>query len=146
MSTNIDYNSLISTIGRCCLTEEVCGSCSHEKCLIGYCNKNLLTCIKSDDEFVDGEIDNLPILDTKIFDKDLVTDAIGFTLNECKNCNAYHDEDCIINLVRSACEIILIGDNLDYNGSTLLYLNHIKSIDEGLSKKIHNSYLKYKEI
>lgn len=145
MVTDIDFNSLITSIGNCCLGEQHCGTCTKNNCLIGYCKQNLLTSLKTGEQFIEGEIDNIPLFDTKIFDEKSVIETIGLILNECKNCNAYHDEECIINMLRSACEVILFGSPKDYNGSVLLYLNEIKSINPELSTKIYKSFVRNKK-
>lgn len=147
METDIDFNSLITSVGTCCLGKENCGGkCDTSNCIIEYCKKNLLTCLKNDEQFLENEIENIPLFDTKVFDESSIIDTVGFILNQCKNCNAYHDEDCIINILRSACEVILFGNPKDYNGSVLLYLNDIKSDNSKIADKIHESYLSHKNI
>lgn len=102
--------------------------------------KNLLTCLKTSEQFIDGEIDNIPLFDTKVFDESSITETIGLILNQCKNCNAYHDEECIINMLRSACEVILFGNPMDYNGSVLLYLDDVKQHNVEVAAKIFEAY------
>lgn len=117
-----------------------------EKCLIGYCKSGLLTVLKQKDRFIDDGADNIPYWDVKIYDnqEDMI-EAIGFLLNQCRNCNLYHDEDCIINIVRECLEIILFGDSQEFKGSTFVYLNHIKSINSELADKIFEAYNRRKE-
>ncbi|MHC6180511.1 hypothetical protein ACYUJ6_11760 [Clostridium sp. JNZ X4-2] len=142
METEINFNSLITSVGNCCLGKEICGDhCDKSNCLIGYCKKNLLDCLKSGQQFLDEEIDEIPLFDTKVFDKSSVIDTIGLILNQCKSCNAYHDEDCIINILRSACEVILFGNPKDYKGSVLLYLADIKNDNSETADKIHEAYI-----
>lgn len=144
METDIDFNSLINSIGNCCLGEKYCTSCAKENCLIGYCKKNLLTCLKTNEQFIDDEIDKIPLFDTKVFDEESIIETIGITLNQCKNCNAYHDEECIINMLRSSCEVILFGNPKDYNGSTLVYLDDIKNENAEIASKVYESFLRNK--
>lgn len=143
--TDIDFNSLITSIGDCCLGPSYCDSCSKENCLIGYCKQNLLTCLKTGEQFIEDEINNIPVFDTKVFDQKSVIDTIGFILNQCKNCNAYHDEECIINMLRSACEVILLGNPIDYNGSVLLYIDEVKDINPEISKSLYESFKRNKQ-
>jgi len=136
---------LIKEIGNCCLGEESCGKCEKENCLIGYCKKCLLTVIKQKDDFIDGGTENIPYSDVKIYDNEVLVDAIGFLLNQCRNCNLYHDKDCIINIIRECLEIILFGDSQEYKGSVLIYLNDVKSVNNEMADKILKSYMRRKE-
>ena len=140
MQTDIDFNSLITSVGKCCLGDSNCGTCSKERCLVGYCKKNLLTCLKTGEQFINTEISNIPLYDTKVFDESTIIETIGLILNQCKNCNAYHDEECIINMLRSACEVILFGDPKDYNGSVLLYLDDVKQDNVEIAGKIYDAF------
>lgn len=126
--------------------EETCGGCENRKCLIGYCKECLLTALKQSDDFIDGGTEEIPNSDVKIYDNEVLIDTIGFLLNQCRNCNLYHDEDCIINIVRQCLEIILFGDTLEYKGSVLIYLADIKSVNSDIADKILDAYNKRKEM
>ncbi|ABR46974.1 conserved hypothetical protein [Alkaliphilus metalliredigens QYMF] len=140
MEGNIDFNVLIQEMGKCCLTENVCETCDKEKCLVGYCKQSLLTTFKQQDEFIDGGMDDIPYDDLKAFDEETLINAIVFTLNQCKNCHLYHDEDCIINIIRSAMEIALIGQEQDYKGSTLVYFTDLQSTNKVIADKIYTAF------
>ena len=114
MDKSIDFNGLIEEVGKCCLSEEVCGSCDKSECLVGYCKQSLLTAFKQKDEFIDGGMDDIPDEDTKLNDDEKLINSIGFILNQCKNCQLYHDEDCIINIIRSSMEVALLGDHTEF--------------------------------
>ncbi|AKL94193.1 hypothetical protein CACET_c06830 [Clostridium aceticum] len=140
MSITINFEHLIKEVTKCCLGEEQCSSCEKDTCLIGYCKKSLTTSLKQHNEFIDGGMEEIPYNDTKIYDDEMIVDTIGFLLNQCKNCNLYHDEECIINIVRSALEIILLGEAQDYKGSTLFYLGDIKNVNEEIADKIFQAF------
>lgn len=139
MST-INYEGLIEKIGQCCLTENSCGVCQKSSCLIGYCKQTLLGCLKQNSDFVDDGMVNIPYDDVRIYDTETIINALAHLLHECRNCNVYHDEECIINVVRSTFEIILLGEANDYNGSTLLYLNDIKGKNPVIAGRIFNAF------
>lgn len=86
----------------------------------------------------------MPYYDTKFYDDADITDVIGYLLNQCRNCNLYHDENCIINIIRSALEIILLGDAQEYKGSVFVYLNDIKKVNEKVAEKIYEAYYRRK--
>jgi len=141
----VDIDSLINKVSKCCLGESQCGICDMENCLIGYCKKVLTTSLKKNTEYIDGGVDNIPYFDTKIYDEVDVTDAIGYLLNQCRNCNLYHDEACIINIIRCALEIILLGEAQEYKGSVLIYLNDIKKVNEKAANNIFQAFHKIKD-
>lgn len=145
MDTQINLEGLISYLGNCCLGIESCNTCTKENCLIGYSKKNLMTFLKSQNQFIDGGIAGIPYRDTKLYDDNSITEAIGFLLGECRNCNLYHDEECIINIVRSALEIIILGEAQEYKGSALVYLNDVKNTNKEISDRILASYQKTKK-
>ncbi|NLZ52643.1 MAG: hypothetical protein GX892_05765 [Thermoanaerobacteraceae bacterium] len=142
MAVNIE--GLINEVSKCCLGESQCGKCDMENCLIGYCKKMLTTSLKQNTEYIDDGVENLPYYDTKIYDEVDTTEAIGYLLNQCRNCNLYHDEACIINIIRSALEIILLGEAQEYKGSVLIYLNDIKQINEKVSDSIFQAFHRIK--
>ncbi|NLL18636.1 MAG: hypothetical protein GX262_06375 [Clostridia bacterium] len=142
MSVNIDYEGLIAKIGECCLD---CAVCEHEDCLIGYCKKSLMTALKQNDDFIDDGLDGLPLDDTKIFQEEKIVDFIGFLLNQCRNCHIYHDEDCIVNIVRSALEVILFGEPQEYRGSNVKYLQTLNGVNQELAVRIMDAFQKHKK-
>lgn len=141
----IDIEGLINEVSKCCLSESVCGKCDMQNCLVGYCKKVLITSLKQQSKFIDGGIDNLPHYDTKFYDEEYVANTIGYLLKQCRNCNLYHDDDCIINIIRSALEIILMGQEQEYKGSVLIYLNDIKTVNEKVADKIFEAFNRIKE-
>lgn len=143
LNKNIDFNGLISEVGKCCLSEDYCGTCNKDTCLVGYCEQSLLTTFKNKDEFLDDGIDGIPYEDTKIYDEDKLTNAIGFILNQCKNCQLYHDEDCIINIIRSSLEVALLGDYIDYKGSTLMYFKDLENKNIEISQRVFKAFNKH---
>jgi hypothetical protein len=140
MGKDIDFNGLIREVGKCCLTEEYCGTCCKEECFIGYCQQCLVTCLKNQDEFIDNGVENIPFEDTKIFDEESIISAIAFVLKQCKSCQLYHDDDCIINILRSSLEVALIGEHLDYNGSNFLYLSDLQSKNKDIAQRVYDTF------
>lgn len=136
MNEGINYNQLIEQIGKCCLTEDFCDTCQKEKCLIGYCKHTLLEAFKNRNEFIDGGMDKIPSFDTKLYDEEELINAIAFILNECKNCQLYHDDQCVINIIRSCIEVALLGDYLEYKGSTFMYFADLNKKNKEIAQRI----------
>jgi len=79
---------------------------------------------------------------TKLYDEEDPINAIAFILNECKNCQPYHDDQCVINIIRSCMEIALLGYYLEYKGSTFIYFADLNDKNKEIAKK----YLKFSTI
>jgi hypothetical protein len=139
MKIDLDLNGLIAEIGKCCLGER-CTSCKREQCLIGYCKKSLTSILKQRDEFITDGMNQIPLKDTKIYEDETIVETLGFLLHQCRNCNVYHDDECIINIIRSSLEIILFGEVQEYKGSTLLYLTEIKSSNPQIAEKVFTAF------
>ncbi len=140
MDKNIDFNGLIQETGKCCLSEESCGTCKKEACLVGYCKQSLLSAFKQQDEFIDEGMDYIPYEDIKMYDEERLINTIAFILNQCKNCQLYHDDDCIINIIRSSIEVALLGDYVDYKGSTLMYFTDLGNKNKEISQKVYSAF------
>ncbi|KXZ40410.1 hypothetical protein SAMN05661008_00036 [Alkalithermobacter thermoalcaliphilus JW-YL-7 = DSM 7308] len=143
--SSFDYEGIISKLSNCCLTESSCGSCEKEDCLIGYSKQCLVKCLKEQEEYIENGMEYMPQESSKIYDEDSVAQTIGFLLNQCKNCNLYHDEECLINIIRSSLEIILLGEAQEYLGSTLMYMNDVKNINKDVAQKIFKHFQDYKK-
>lgn len=132
----VNFNKLINSLGKCCLTENACGSCKKSKCLIGYSKECLIGCLKNQVTYVmDGQA-NIPLADGKVYDNHDLVDAISDTLMQCKNCKENHFENCIINVLRNCYEILLFGEIQEYKGSTLLYINDIRNENEDIANEV----------
>ena len=135
-----NFSRIVDKLCDCCLSEDVCGECNSKTCLISYGKNCLKHCMINK---VTGVIDghkNLPLLDTKIYDQEATIDGIVDILKTCKSCKEDHFENCIVNIIRNCYEIILTGQEQEYNGSTFLYLNKLKEIDSSLSDKVFEKF------
>ena len=144
MKEGINFNILVDALSNCCLGKTTCGKCENEKCLIGYCKKSIVTSLKENKTVIEENLTQIPFSDFKIFDEVSTKEAIAAILSECKNCDLKHDEDCIINLLRSACEVIVFGNFQEYNGNPISYIKNISKTNKVAATQIYDLYLKYK--
>ncbi|KQB78577.1 hypothetical protein AK964_07855 [Clostridium butyricum] len=131
-----NFSKVADKLHGCCLSEDVCGSCEANNCLIKYGKDCIKYCMINK---VSGVLDgykNIPLMDTKVYDELMVIEGIADILKTCKNCSENHYENCIINILRNCYEIILTGHEQEYKGSTLLYLSELKENNPELSDKI----------
>lgn len=140
LSVELNFNTVITNLGACCLTTEVCRTCSKESCLIGYSKECVTNCIKNNVPYVINGCDNIPKNDAKLYDSESMVIAIADILKQCKGCKENHYDNCILNVLRSCYEIGLFGEIQDYKGSALVYLNSIKDINPDLASKVFQVY------
>jgi len=65
-------------------------------------------------------------------------------LLQCQECRDNHEEECVINVTRSALEVALLGESLNYEGSVLLYLMQVGRLNPAISKELLQLYEKNK--
>ena len=136
----VNFSKLVDKLSPCCLSEDVCGGCEKENCLIGYGKECLKNCMINKVTYVIDGHTNIPIMDTKLYDKEFAVEAIANTLKTCKSCNENHYDNCIINILRSCYEVILVGEEQKYKGSTFLYLNELQEINPEIADKVFKAY------
>ena len=144
MKEGINFNVLIDSLSNCCLGKSICGKCENEKCLIGYCKKVIVISLKENKTVIEEKLNQIPFSDFKIFDQVATKEAIGTILVQCKNCDLKHDEDCVINLLRSSCEVIIFGNFQEYNGNSINYIKSISKINKIIATQIYDMFLKHK--
>lgn len=125
LSNDVNYGLLLRDIETACMTEDVCGSCQKENCLIGYTKKCITDSLKNKVTYIENGVQNIPH-DMRAFETAPALDAIAHILRQCKSCEDDHFEDCLINVIRSCYEIITLGDAQQYKGSIFMYLNEVE--------------------
>lgn len=137
----LNADLIAEDLEKCCLTEEVCGSCQDKGCIIGYAKHCIANFKRVPHKEVEGGMKNIPTMDFKVFDEAEMEKGIVHMLKECKNCKEDHTEDCIINVIRSCYEVALFGDHQPYEGTTLQYLAHINRNFPEKSAHIADMYI-----
>lgn len=136
----INFELLLEDIAENCLTEEVCGTCDKRKCLVGYTKNCLTNCIKNNVTYVENGVQNIPHMDMKHYDKDRALHAIAHILRQCKCCQQDHFDQCLINTIRSSYEVMVLGNEIAYDGSIFMYLNKVKAIQPEYAEIILKEY------
>ena len=73
----INFSKLVDKLAPCCLSEDVCGTCDRNTCLVGYgteCIKNFM--INKVTYVMDG-MKNIPVTDVKIYDKGNILNGVA---------------------------------------------------------------------
>jgi len=127
-------------VQQCCRTEEECNACKGKACLMGFA--------KLVSEYADVKkalsIPNglklVPSEDYKVYEVDTVASALAIINHECKNCMDNHDDNCVINIIRSSLEVGLLGEHLPFTGSPLAYIMTLSQINPEIGGKVMTAY------
>ena len=138
---DVNFSRLVDKLSPCCLSEDICGGCERETCLVGYGTECIKNCMINKVTYVIDGCKNIPIMDTRIYDKEYITDGVADILRTCKSCKENHFENCIVNILRSCYEVILFGEEKEYKGSALVYLNDLKESSPEIADKLFQKYI-----
>jgi hypothetical protein len=118
----LNYERVEQAVNRCCKTEAECVDCKQNACLIGYCQLALAYSRQKAAMRIPQGDKHIPAGDFRTYYEEDLLQALIQVLAQCQDCRDNHEEECVINVVRSALELALFGDNIPYLGSAFLYL------------------------
>lgn len=141
----VNVSSIKTAVEACCRGDHECGSCQGRQCLVGFAklvseyagSKKVLS--------IPGGLKMVPTGDFKVYDADDMAIALAVINNECKNCMDNHDDDCIINIIRSTLEVALLGQHVDFSGNPLSYVMELVKINEENGNKVMQAYRSLKK-
>lgn len=125
LNTEINYDSVITDLGKCCLKEENCGTCDKSSCIVGYAQNCITKCFKENVTYIEEGSGQIPFTDFKIYMEEDFENGIAHILKQCRSCRENHFDNCIVNIIRNCYEIGLFGEIQPYEGSNFRYLNQI---------------------
>ncbi len=137
----INFSKLVDKLAPCCLSEEVCGNCERNTCLVGYGTECIKNCMINKGTYVIDGMKNIPLSDMKVYDKYNIINEIADILKICKSCKESHYENCIVNVLRSCYEVVLFGEEKEYKGSALIYLNDLKDNNPEIAEQLLQKYI-----
>lgn len=114
------------------------GQCKQATCLIGFSKKVIEFAEQKGVLDIPGANNLIPKNDFKPYYQDQVSKAIAESCKLCKECRDNHSSDCVISLVRTALESTVLQEQIDYPGSTFMYLAKVKQQNDELSYQIAN--------
>ena len=138
---DINFSKLVDKLIPCCLSKEVCGTCERNTCLVGYGTECIKSCMINKVTYVMDGMNNIPVTDLRIYEKERISTGIVDILKTCKSCKENHFENCIINILRSCYEVILFGEERKYKGSALIYLNELKDYNSEIADQLFQKYM-----
>lgn len=114
--------------------------CIKSKCSIGFAENAIKASNKDSIQIIDDGVKLLPKNDTKLYNKNLIAKSITSVCMLCKECSQSHNNNCTISLARQSLERIYLTDDVNFNGSILMYLFNVSKQDQELADKIRNEY------
>lgn len=140
MSEQLSVESIKDALTSCCKGDAECSSCQGKACLIGFAKlvadyaglKRTLT--------IPNGLKMVPTTDFKVYDTDDVATALAIINIECKNCMDNHDDNCIINIVRSSLEVSLFGQHIAFAGNPLAYIMQLNDLNAENGNKVMQAY------
>lgn len=140
----LNIPSIKSYLESCCHSEVNCGSCVGKQCLVGFAKiisdyaaiKKTLT--------IPNGIKMVPFQDFKVYETNNVAMALAAINLECKNCMDNHDDNCVVNIIRSSLEVALLGQYVDFSGNPLSYLMSLIQRNDEVGKQVMAHYNEFK--
>lgn len=136
----LNLSEVHESIEACCRTESECGTCDKNHCLIGFAKKAAAESITHGSVRIPKGEELIPKDDLKFFDPHDLKDSLVEILLSCQSCKEHHHPDCIVNIVRNCVETALIGQSIDYKGSTFAYLMDIAKVSPQIGVEINERY------
>lgn len=139
---DFDFIKMFYDIRQLCLTEEHCGKCKDENCLVGYARICIGKAKQKDTDTLIGAHRDIPTYDVNggLYDREDTMNAIAHTLQQCRSCKDSHTPDCLVNIIRNCYEVILLGNERPYTGSTLMYLAALQEENPEVAAIIAEAY------
>lgn len=136
----INIPNIKKTIEKCCRSGSGCESCEGKSCLIGFAK---IVCSYADQKkmlAIPGGLNLVPKEDFKVYEVDDIACALAVISLECKNCMDNHDDNCVINIMRSSLEVALLGEHVEFKGGSLNYIIALTQIKPELGNKVMEYY------
>lgn len=138
--------SIREYLENCCHSEDNCGSCTGKECLIGFAKiiSDYSTIRKT--LSIPNGIKMVPFQDFKVYEsKDVAMALAGINL-ECKNCMDSHDDNCVVNIMRSSLEVALTGQHVEFSGNPFSYLMSLIQLHAEFGQQVMTYYNELKSI
>jgi len=127
-------------VQNCCKGHLDCATCKGKDCLIGFAklvsdyvaSKKILS--------IPNGLKMVPTQDYKTYDPNVVAAALAVINFECKNCQDSHDDNCVINIIRSSLEVTLLGEHLEFTGNPLTYVMNLARLNPEIGEKVMQEY------
>ena len=143
LNDQINIASIKDAVQQCCRDKE-CSSCKGKECLIGFAKLVSEYAGAKKALSIPNGLKMVPTGDYKVYEPDDVAFALAMINYECKNCLDNHDDNCVINIMRSSLEVALLGEHSDFTGNPLAYVMNLSRVNSELGDKVMAAYRQLK--
>ena len=140
MSEQLNVVGIKEALAVCCKGESECSSCQGKACLIGFAKLVADYANAKKTLAIPNGIKMVPVSDFKNYESDDVARALAIINVECKSCMDNHDDNCVINIIRSSLEVSLFGQYIDFAGNPLNYLVQLVNLSAENGNKVMLAY------
>ena len=135
---NINVDSIKTAVENCCLA---CAPCQGKNCQVGFAKiVSGYAGLKQRLSIPHG-INMVPAGDNKVYNPDRVANALAVINYECRNCLDNHEDNCVVNIARSAMEAILFGEHVEFCGNSQEYMQKLTRLNASYGAKVRQFYL-----
>ncbi len=139
----ININAIKQAVQLCCQEKE-CVTCKGKECLVGFAKLVSEYAGAKKALSIPNGLKMVPTGDFKVYDPDDMAFALATINHECKNCQDSHDNNCVINIIRSSLEVALLGEHSDFTGNPLMYVMNLSQVNPELGEKVLSAYRQLK--
>jgi len=143
LNEQINIKAIKDAVQRCCQEKE-CVACRGKECLIGFAKLVSEYAGMKKALSIPNGLKMVPTGDFKVYETDDVAFALAMINYECKNCQDNHDDNCVINIMRSSLEVALLGEHSGFTGNPLMYVMNLSRVNPELGEKVMTAYRQLK--
>lgn len=110
--------------------------CDESRCLVGFARKTINFASQKGLLDIPGARELIPAGDFRPRYAEQLAPGIAATCRQCKECRDNHSPDCIIALVRTCLESMLLPESIEYPGSVFVYLARLREQDPQLAELV----------
>ncbi|HBS60391.1 MAG: hypothetical protein AAGU23_05100 [Bacillota bacterium] len=135
---NINVDHIQKAVENCCLA---CTVCHGKNCRVGFAKIMSGYAGLKQRLSIPRGIDMVPSGDDKAYNPDRVANALAVINYECRNCMDNHEDNCVVNIARSAMEVLLFGEHVEFCGNSQEYMQKLSRLNAEYGAKVTQAYL-----
>lgn len=137
----IQTKLLNDAVDEVCLGEDRCGDCIGDNCIIGY-TKNMLEYARNNEEYYVGKLTDFSELVNKDFPIEKAIEVLSLIVVDYMKYGVIEDDKFVINQARKSMELILFGEEINFDGNVSMYLKKVENADDYIGEQLRSGIAK----